>query len=61
MQSKEDVLVALDAGKKLTSKITGIQYILIDGRLHSRHTERKEWQESGLTFELPPSWLNLEE
>ena len=60
MQSKEDVLSALDAGKKLTSTVTGIQYILINGRLHSRHMERKEWQESGLTFEHPPSWLNLE-
>jgi hypothetical protein len=60
MESKEAVLIALDEGKRLTNNINGIQYILINGKLHSRHSDRTAWQESGLTFEFPPSWLNLE-
>jgi hypothetical protein len=59
MQSKEDVLKALDAGKKLVSNVTGYHYILIDGKLHSRHGERRDWQPSELYFDNPPSWLNL--
>ena len=59
MESREAVLKALDEGKKLTSNITGFQYTLIDGKLHSRHNERNNWEESGLFFDSPPSWLNL--
>jgi hypothetical protein len=45
--------------KKLTSSVTGIQYKLIDGQLHSKQMERSEWTLSGLTFLNPASWLNL--
>ncbi len=59
MESREAVLKALDEGKKLTSNITGFQYKLINGTLHSRHSERNDWQPSELFFDNPPSWLNL--
>lgn len=59
MESKEAVLTALKEGKKLTSNVTGIQYILIDGSLHARHSDKNEWHPSELYFDNPPSWLNL--
>ena len=59
MESREAALQALEEGNKLTSDITGLQYTLINGILHTRHSERKNWEPSGLTFESPPSWLNL--
>lgn len=59
MDSREAALKALEEGKKLTSVITGIQYKLIDGHLHSRNSESKKWMESGLTFLNPGFWLNL--
>jgi hypothetical protein len=59
MENKEAVLEALKKGKRLTSTVTGLQYILINGKLHSRHGENGDWHESGLMFENPPSWLNL--
>ncbi len=59
MKSKEAVLEALNEGKNLISSITGLEYTLINGILHSRHSERSEWNESGLNFYFAPSWLNL--
>ncbi len=59
MESKEAVLRALKEGKKLTSTVTGLQYIMIEGKLHSRHSERNDWNLSGLDFQNPPSWLSL--
>jgi hypothetical protein len=59
MESREAVLKALTAGKKLTSTVTGLQYIYIDGKLHARHGEKNDWNESALCFDNPPSWLNL--
>lgn len=61
MESKDAVLEALKKGKLLSSTVTGMQYQLINGKLHSRHSEKTEWQESGLHFDNPPSWLNLRE
>ena len=59
MKSKEAVLEALKEGKNLISSITGLQYTLINGTLHTRHSERSEWNQSELSFYNPPSWLNL--
>jgi len=59
MKSKEAVLEALKEGKNLISCITGIQYTMIKGILHTRHSERGRWEESELNFYNPPSWLNL--
>ena len=59
MENREAVFKALNEGKKLTSKVTGIQYKLIDGQLYSKSGERNDWNLSGLTFDNPPSWLNL--
>ncbi len=59
MKSREAVFKALEEGQKLASSITGLQYMLIDGKLHSRHSERSDWNESNLGFDSPPSWLNL--
>jgi len=59
MDSREAVLDALKEGKKLTSVVTELQYMLIDGKLHSRRGERNEWHPSGLDFDNPSSWLNL--
>jgi len=59
MKSKEAVFEALKEGKNLISCITGIQYTLIKGILHTRHSERSDWEESELNFYNPPSWLNL--
>lgn len=59
MKSKEAVFEALKEGKNLISCITGIQYSLIKGILHTRHSERNDWEESELNFYNPPSWLNL--
>ena len=59
MKSKEAVLEALKEGKNLISCITGIQYTLIKGILHTRHSERNDWEQSELNFYNPPSWLNL--
>ncbi len=59
MENREAVFEALNEGKLLTSVITGMQYTLIDGKLHSRHGEKCDWHESGLHFDNPPSWLNL--
>jgi len=61
MESKDAVLQALKKGKLLSSIVTGMQYQLINGKLHSRHSEKTDWQESGLQFDNPPSWLNLKE
>ncbi len=60
MKSREAVFKALEEGQKLASSITGLQYMLIDGKLHSRHSERSDWNESNLGFDSPPSWLNLQ-
>jgi len=59
MKSKEAVLAALKEGKDLISCITGLQYTLINGILHTRHSERSDWNQSELNFYNPPSWLNL--
>ena len=59
MKSKEAVLEALKEGKNLISCITGIQYTMIKGILHTRHSERSGWEQSELNFYNPPSWLNL--
>ena len=59
METRESVFKALDEGKKLTSVTTGLQYTLIEGKLHARHGERNEWHPSELGFDSPPSWLNL--
>jgi len=59
MKSKEAVFEALKEGKNLISSITGIQYTLIKGILHTRHSERSDWEQSELNFYNPPSWLNL--
>ena len=59
MKSKEAVLEALKEGKNLISCITGIQYTLIKGILHTRHSERNDWEQSEVNFYNPPSWLNL--
>ncbi|WP_373029038.1 hypothetical protein [Sulfurovum sp.] len=59
MKSKEAVLEALKEGKNLISSITGLQYTLINGILHTRHSERSDWNQSELNFYNPPSWLNL--
>ncbi len=59
MKSKEAVFEALKEGKNLISSITGIQYSLIKGILHTRHSERNDWEQSELNFYNPPSWLNL--
>ncbi|HEX5624166.1 MAG TPA: hypothetical protein VFX57_06990 [Sulfuricurvum sp.] len=59
MESREAVLDALAQGKKLTSTVTGLQYILIEGKLHTRHGEKNDWNLSALCFDNPPSWLNL--
>ena len=60
MKSREAVFKALEEGLKLSSSITGLQYMLIDGKLHSRHSERSDWNESNLGFDSPPSWFNLQ-
>ena len=59
MKSREAVLEALNEGKNLISSITGLQYTLINGILHTRHSERSDWNQSELSFYNPPSWLNL--
>jgi hypothetical protein len=59
MKSKEAVLEALNEGKNLISSITGLQYTLINNILHTRHSERGDWNQSELNFYNPPSWLNL--
>lgn len=59
MKSKEAVFEALKEGENLISSITGIQYTLIKGVLHTRHSERHDWEQSELNFYNPPSWLNL--
>lgn len=60
MKSREAVFQALEEGHKLASTITGLQYMLIEGKLFSRHGERNDWNESSLSFDSPPSWLNLQ-
>ena len=59
MKSKEAVLEALNEGRNLISSITGIQYTLINTKLHARHSTQGDWNESNLNFYNPPSWLNL--
>ena len=59
MESREAVFDALKKGKLLTSIVTGMQYTLIENKLHFRQQENTEWKESGLYFDNPPSWLNL--
>ncbi len=59
MKSREAVLEALNEGKNLISSITGLQYTLINGILHTRHGEKSDWSQSDLNFYNPPSWLNL--
>jgi hypothetical protein len=59
MKSKEAVFEALQEGKNLISSITGLQYTLINNTLHTRNSERGEWNQSELKFYNPPSWLNL--
>lgn len=59
MESKESVLEALSEGKNLISSITGLQYTLINSKLHTRNSEKGDWNESELRFYSPPSWLNL--
>ena len=52
MKSKEAVFEALKEGKNLISCITGLQYTLIKGILHTRHSERSDWEQSELNFLL---------
>lgn len=59
MESREAVLNALKEGKKLTSSVTGLQYTLIGGQLHTRSGDKTDWRLSELRFDNPPSWLNL--
>ncbi len=59
MKSKESVLEALSEGKNLISSITGLHYTLINDKLHTRNSEKDDWNESELRFSHPPSWLNL--
>ena len=59
MKSREAVLEALNEGKNLISSITGLQYTLINNILHTRHSEKGDWNQSELCFYNPPSWLNL--
>jgi hypothetical protein len=59
MESREAVFSALKEGRTLTSNITGLQYILIDGKLHARLGDVSQWHPSQLSFENPQSWLNL--
>ena len=59
MKSKEAVFEALKEGKNLISCITGLQYTLIKGVFHTRHSERSDWEQSELNFYYKPSWLNL--
>ncbi len=59
MKSKESVLEALSEGRNLISSITGLQYTLINAKLHTRSSEKGDWNESNLSFSSPPSWLNL--
>lgn len=61
MESREIVIKALQDGKTLVSNVTGLYYILKEGRLYMREREQQEWNPSGLTFENPQSWLNLRE
>ena len=61
MESREAALRALDEGKELTSKVTGITYKSVDGVLYAKSSERSEWTQSGLTFSNPGSWQNLQE
>ncbi|UFS61547.1 hypothetical protein LOH54_07710 [Sulfurimonas sp. HSL-3221] len=60
MDTKEETLKALSEGKELTSTVTGLKYKLIEGLLHSRNSERAQWQRSGLDFHNPVSWQNLQ-
>jgi hypothetical protein len=60
MKSRETVLEALHEGKNLISSVTGLEYTLIKGVLHTRHQESSNWKQSELTFNHPPSWLNLQ-
>jgi hypothetical protein len=59
MKSREAVLEALNEGKNLISSITGLQYTLINNILHTRNSEKGDWNQSELCFYNPPSWLNL--
>ncbi len=59
MESREAVFQALKEGKKLTSTVTGLQYKMIENKLHSRHSERNDWNLSGLDFHNPASWQSL--
>jgi len=59
MDTREDTLKALEDGKELISKVTGLKYKLIEGLLYSKNSERAEWELSGLGFFNPVSWLNL--
>jgi len=61
MESREATLKALENGKELTSKITGIKYKQVGGLLYSKNSERSEWTLSGLTFFNPGSWQNLQD
>ena len=60
MNSREEVIKALNEGKTLNNKVSGSQLMLIDGKLHIRNIDRKAWEPSELSFFNPPSWLNLE-
>ena len=42
MESREATLKALENGKELTSKITGIKYKQVGGLLYSKNSERSE-------------------
>ncbi|MHC3994737.1 hypothetical protein ACXWTF_07890 [Thiomicrolovo sp. ZZH C-3] len=60
MNTREETLKALKDGKELISSVTGLRYKIIEGLLHSRDSERVEWQRSGLHFYNPVSWQNLQ-
>lgn len=60
METREAAMKALEDGKKLTNRISGTQYMLIDGKLHRKCNNLSEWEPSDLSFFNPPSWLNLE-
>ncbi len=59
MKSREAVLEALNEGKNLISSITGLEYTHINNILHTRNSEKGDWNQSELSFYNPPSWLNL--
>jgi len=61
VENRDAVFKALEEGKTLTNTVTGLQYRLIDGKLHLKSSERIAWEPSELSFFNPQSWLNIRE